>query len=212
MRKPLAFLLFSSLFLAVSAPVSAEYVNDAKLFEQCSSAFTRSVEYVLGNSDNRIAYPHWRVERDGPNANVITRVEIGPVLRAELVCNFKNGKMLDASISNKTGGMTDYERVQQAYGEAIANARIAQPGLTEEEFIFQRIGEVQAEYSYIDRDGVLTHVQEYTGGGNHRVGPIRHEPTPWKQRISNSTYGTLEPEQKSFWRGFFEGIGIIPRN
>ncbi len=45
--------------------------------------------------------------------------------------------------------------------------------MTEEELTFMRIGEVQAEYSYVDRNGDLVHVQEWTT----------------KKRMSNKTYG-----------------------
>ena len=106
-------ILFSLTCLSLTSPAFSKDLSDREMFEICSSKMTRAIEDVLGNSTNRIAYPHWHVERDGKKANVITNVELGPVLRAELVCYFKNGKMVDVSITDKTGGMTDYEKLQQ---------------------------------------------------------------------------------------------------
>ena len=145
---------------------------------------------------------------------MVTDFDFGPELRYEFTCYFKGNKMVDASGKNKTGERA-YDKLKQEYGEALAIARISHPGLTEEEFIFNRIGEVEAEYTYIDRNGDVVHAQEYTGAGRHRVGPIRHEPTPIKQRVSNKTYGLngiKEKEPEGFWENvghFLDKAGVI---
>lgn len=178
MRKDLAFVLFSVFCASVSAPVSAENLSDKQMVRICQMRVKDAANFVTGGAKNYMAFSNWKVNRgkDG-KASVVTDFDFGPELRYEFTCYFEGNKMVDASGRNKTGERS-LEQAQQKWGETLATARISHPGLTEEELTFMRIGEVQAEYSYVDRNGDTVHVREWTGGGNKRVGPIRHEPTP----------------------------------
>ena len=215
MRKALAFVLFSVFCASVSAPVSAENLSDKQMVRICQTQIKDAALWATGGAKNYMSFSNWKVNhgKDG-KANVVTDFDLGTELRVEFTCYFEGNKMVNASAKNKSGERS-YDKLKQEFGEALATARISHPGLTEEEFIFNRIGEVEAEYTYIDRNGDVVHAQEYTGAGRHRVGPIRHEPTLIKQRVSNKTYGLngiKEKEPEGFWENvghFLDKAGVI---
>lgn len=194
MRKDLAFVLFSVFCASVSAPVSAENLSDKQMVRICQMRVKDAANFVTGGAKNYMAFSNWKVNhgKDG-KANVVTDFDLGTELRVEFTCYFEGNKMVNASAKNKSGERS-YDKLKQEFGEALATARISHPGLTEEEFIFNRIGEVEAEYTLIDRNGDVAHYQEYTGAGRHRVGPIRHEPTPIASRYSPPN--PSKPEEK----------------
>lgn len=194
MRKALAFVLFSVFCASVSAPVSAENLSDKQMVRICQTQIKDAALWATGGAKNYMAFSNWKVNRgkDG-KANVVTDFDLGTEMRVEFTCFFEGDKMVNASAKNKSSERS-YDKLKQEFGEALATARISHPGLTEEEFIFNRIGEVEAEYTLIDRNGDVAHYQEYTGAGRHRVGPIRHEPTPIASRYSPPN--PSKPEEK----------------